>query len=64
MSNETQYIADNYTQLRVFEDSDDDWYDDDEELAAPVIAEMYDTMNFKWDHCRDAWKNHVSSNLI
>ena len=61
MSNETQYLADDYTLLPFFEDSDNDWYDDDDkEFAASVIAKMYDTMNLNWDHCLDERKNHES----
>jgi hypothetical protein len=43
MNNYTHYVADDYDPLFVFHDSDEDWYnDDDDELAALVIAEMID----------------------
>jgi hypothetical protein len=65
MSNYTQYLADDCNLLYVVDNSEDDWHNDDvEELAALVITEMFDdTRNFKWDHCRDEWKNHVDKLL-
>ena len=61
MNKYTQYLVDDYDPLSVVDDSDEDWYDDDDdELATLVIAEMFDdTRNFKWDHCRDSWTEHV-----
>jgi hypothetical protein len=61
MNKYTQYLVDDYDPLSVVDDSDEDWYDDDDdELATLVIAEMFDdTRNFKWDHCRVSWTDHV-----
>jgi hypothetical protein len=49
MDKYTQYLVDDYDPLSVVDDSDEDWYnDDDDELATLVIAEMFDdTRNFK-----------------
>jgi hypothetical protein len=61
MNNYTQYLADDYNPLSVFDNSEEDWYDDnDDELVALLIAETFDdTRNFKWNHCCDSWTEHV-----
>ena len=61
MNSYTQYLVDDYVPLSVIDDSDEDWFaDNDDELATLVIAEMFDdTRTFKWDHCRDSWTAHV-----
>ena len=58
MNKYTQYFVDDYDPLSVIDNSDEDWYDgNDDELATLVIAEMFD--DTRWDYCRVSWTDHV-----